>query len=128
MTNIPMIRVLIKEVDEPLREAMIPASLESYYNTIDCDYIEIIYPFQEDYPPIIGIIDDEGRLKRKLISWRCDYYGGINGTIIFARDDGMGNTVSLTDEDVAYIKSRCAYAHYATNKDDFDCSFQIYSW
>lgn len=125
--KIPMIRVLIKRVDEPIKEAVIPASLESYYNVIDCDLVEFYYPFEEK-PGICCIIDEEGRLKRRLVSWRIPHSIGLNGTIIFAKDDGMGNTIGLDDEDVAFIKSRCQYPHYATLEKDFDFSYEIYGW
>ena len=123
-----ILTLLIKEVDQPIKEIAITNTLESYYNAIDCDLIEFYYPFEER-PDLCCIIDEEGRLKRRLISWRVPKSNmGLNGTILFAKDDGMGNTISLNREDIEFIKSRCQFSHYATFERDFDCNYTIMGW
>lgn len=122
------ITVLIKKVDEPIYEAVIEDCLDSYYKIIDCDCIEFYYPFEER-PNICCIIDECGRLNRKLIAWRIPKSTiGLNGTIIFAKDDGRGNTIGLNEEDIAFIKKQCPLDHYRTFESDFDCSFTFIGW
>lgn len=123
-----ILTLLIKEVDQPIKEIAIANTLEAYYNAIDCDLIEFYYPFEER-PDLCCIIDEEGRLKRRLISWRIPNSSmGLNGTILFAKDDGRGNTISLSKEDIEYVKSKCRQSHYATFESDFDCGWTFVGW
>ena len=53
-------------------------------------------------------IDEEGKLKNKsttiMLTSQNKIYDYIVGTVVFTKVDDEGNTISLTDEDVEFIK------------------------
>jgi len=84
---------------------IISDELQSYYNIIDCDCIDITTrKIGNKYYDII--VDDEGLLKDDFIVSAIDsnYKPALVGNLVITNFDEEGNTTTLTDEDIRYIK------------------------
>ena len=74
--------------------------LQAFYETIDCDIIDIVV--REVYEkPFDIIVDDEGLLKEAPIvtAIDADFQPMLVGTLIFCHHDSKGNLTSISEED-----------------------------
>ena len=81
--------------------------LQDYYNALKCDCFDIAYRRigpEDRYYDIF--VDDCGLFADDpIVSALDDHFKpALVGNLIFAKHDVQGNTVGLTDEDIAYIK------------------------
>lgn len=79
-------------------------SLDSYYNALDCDCFDIVRrKIGGKYFDIM--CDDEGLLKDKPVPSAYDSDGNVAfvGNLLVVKHDKSGNTVSLTNNEIAHI-------------------------
>lgn len=89
----------------------IEGTLEEYYDLINCRCIDIVTRKIEDtYFDII--CDDEGLLKDNPRISAVDMSGHpmLVGNLIFSHTDEEGETIGITDEDIAKIMNAMMFA------------------
>ena len=89
----------------------VKGELDEYYNLIDCDCIDIVTRKVGDtYFDII--CDDEGLLKDNPRVTAVDTEGNpmLVGNLIFSHTDEDGETVGVTDEEIALIRDNVGLA------------------
>lgn len=73
--------------------------LETYYEMIDCDFIDItMRKIGGRYFDVI--VDDEGLLKGRMVqAYSADHEPMLAGSMIICHNDGEGGLVGITEED-----------------------------
>ena len=105
------ISVGLEEIEEGDHE------LEQFYNLLDCDTIDIV-------TDVIGgvefdlIVDDNGMLARKPLSYYINDDYILVGSILFCHHDGEGKTIGLTKDDLPILT-----AHLVDNVDKLNDFF-----
>ena len=99
------IRVLVKEPKGELKEKVIKDDFKDFMGLVD-GYIEPVY-VEEIYKDrgITIYVNDSGRLNGLPFNINVPTYGGLLGTIVFSKVNGMGDGITLSDEDIEFIKS-----------------------
>ena len=95
------IKAIVVKAGEPARIEEIEDSLQSYYDTIGCDYIECVYPFDGD---ICLVCDEEGKINgskpnRTLKDGDGKAVDVIFGTFVIIGYGKDGNFRGLTDDE-----------------------------
>lgn len=103
-----------------LSAVTVPDKLESYYELLNCDCIDIIVR-KIDGRYFNIVCDDEARLKEhpilsavSLTEERGDLYGSL---FVVGQTDDDGNLTSLTDMDVEYIMNYAPGGIYWESED-----------
>lgn len=99
--------LLLDVFNETVEDIEIEDELQAFYDRLDCSYIDIV-------KRKIGrkwfnvMCDDEGLFRSPQKISAVDNYGKAMfvGNLMFFHDDGEGNLVGLSDDDIAYIKRR----------------------
>lgn len=92
--------------------------LQSYYDALNCDCIDIAYR-QIDGVGFDIVCDDEGLLKTNRVISAMNKYGNIMlvGSLLFFHHNDNGELTSLSDEDIALLKKHVhTYTHMTTGK------------
>lgn len=105
--------------DDLVRTTMIPDELDSWYFLLHCDCIDIARRKIGDRVYDI-ICDDEGLLKERpctMVSKGDDgqYLAEIVGSIFICNNDGEGNLISLTDDEINNV-FECLHGTTAEDK------------
>lgn len=85
-------------------------NLDTYYNLIGCDCIDIVMrKIGGKYFDIV--CDDEGLLKSepKISAISNTYEPMLVGNLVIVHNDGMGNLVGITDSDIEHLKKNIKY-------------------
>lgn len=95
----------------------IEKGLQSYYELIECDYVDIVSrKIGKKYFDII--CDDEGLYRQPKIS-AIDTMGQpmLVGNLFIVNYDGNGDNASLSDDDIAHVKKYIdvVYTHHYPN-------------
>jgi len=93
------VRVLVWDGNE-FREEQIENEIHEFYRLIGCTTFDIV-----QFSGFDCYIDDEGKLKDNAIVTAVRENDYLVGTLVFAKHDEVGETLSLTDEDIEKIKS-----------------------
>lgn len=81
-------------------------SLDDFYKHLECDCFDIAHRKVGGKKSYDIFVDDMGLLKDNPIPTALDsrFKPMLVGNLIFANHDNEGNTTSLSDEDIEYIK------------------------
>lgn len=125
-----MARVLVLDVEkDEVREAQCH-NIEDFYRELNAEPFDIARRFIKDKPYDI-FVDDMGLMRDPdaITISAVDGKGSpmLVGNLIFTNHDGHGETVSLTDEDIAHIIRHIGTAYTQARPDGYkvlmDCEY-----
>lgn len=85
-------------------------TLQDFYDHLECDCFDIAYRKVGTENRCFDIfVDDIGLFREKPIvsAIGSDFQPQLVGNLVFANHDMEGNTTSLSDEEIKYIKDCC---------------------
>lgn len=109
--------VLVDTINNEVKGIEIEKKLESYYELLNCDTIDIITRFVGDLRVEI-VCDDEGLLKNDPITSALDYNCNpiLVGNLFIVKFDNKSDITSLTDEEINYILNNYVYEFLSGRK------------
>ena len=98
-------KVVIKQPNEDMEVKDITVNLKTLQDIVD-GYIEGVYlGVKMAYKNIFAYGDDESKLKHKEPNfWLHNKRDVFCGTAIFTKENGFGEEIDLTDDDIKLIK------------------------
>ena len=100
-------RVVLFDVESGKMDVVMCKSLDDYYKYLKCDCFDIAVRHVKGREFDI-YVDDEGLLKEHPLVSAVDSekHPALVGNLIFAHHDSHGNTTSVTDDDIEFLKCR----------------------
>lgn len=110
-------KVLVKRVNEETEVKEIELNLETLHELVD-GYIEAIYLNKTlSNKGIFAYGNDNAKIEHKRCNfWLYKKQDVCCGDVVFLKDDGNGNEIGLTDDDIELIKQFLKKAEITENE------------